>query len=143
MGIQIKPPDITEPMKTALEMVAGGKSLQCVAKSTGVPKTVLWRQVKKSALTGSDPRLERFKVKPKSKYSDMDRAQAIEGLKQGVSLCKLSAKFKIPKATLFREKVKLEKSNEDNDSVPNTLEVVKETADQKLEQNFQDTFVLD
>ena len=145
-GILPKPPDLSLEMVQALSMVAEGKSLQRVAELTGIPKTVLWRRVKKSALDGSDPRLERFKEKPKSKYSPVDKAEAIEGLKRGESLCKLSVKFNVPKATLFREKVKLQpqpSEQKDNDCLLTAMVETGIAEPVTSQEKLEDNFVLD
>ncbi|KAJ1524996.1 hypothetical protein ONE63_009846 [Megalurothrips usitatus] len=88
-----------ENVNAAVQAVNKGASLQQASEMYQIPKTVLWRRVK-AAGAGSS------RVSARS-YGPLHWQAAVQALQEGQNLSRVSARYQIPKTTLFREKSRL------------------------------------
>uniref|UniRef100_A0A0C9QY18 Bab1_0 protein n=1 Tax=Fopius arisanus TaxID=64838 RepID=A0A0C9QY18_9HYME len=113
-----------ECMKSAIETVLNGASLQHASEMYGIPKTVLWRRIQKEGYQIVRPDMRRA-------YASEKRVAAVKALERGENLTKVSNEFKIPKTTLFRDKVKLV----DEGKLPESFWKRRKTEDEDLKKS--------
>ncbi|XP_044014777.1 uncharacterized protein PFB0145c [Aphidius gifuensis] len=89
-----------ETMDGAISAVLKGSSLQNASEIFRIPKTVLWRRIQKDGY-------RIIRTDKKKIYASEKRKAAIEALKRGENLTKVSIEYKVPKTTLFRDKARL------------------------------------
>nr|XP_012217483.1 PREDICTED: uncharacterized protein LOC105669223 isoform X1 [Linepithema humile] len=89
-----------ECMNAAITAVISGSSLQHASEMFRIPKTVLWRRIQKEGYQILRPEMKRT-------YALDTREAAVKALERGENLTKVALEFKIPKTTLFRDKVRL------------------------------------
>ncbi|XP_071448261.1 uncharacterized protein [Hetaerina americana] len=97
-----------EMMTAAIQAVQGGTSLKRASDHFKIPKTVLWRKVKREMENGTIQYHEKAeKVVRCPSYTTEQRQAAKDALIRGDSISKVYREYQIPKTTLFRERSRL------------------------------------